>query len=134
MVVASLAQSLIPCASEASRDASIAAVADIVLAPDAMFATDASRDARATSLLPWSSNWIKLPWNRSQRFGRGARRALPPRRAPGRPRQGPLPGGARAASYILRPARRAARVAARRNCRIEQMTSTNLYIPRRASR
>ena len=54
MVVASLAQSLIPCASEASREASIAAVADIVLAPAAMFSTDASRDARcdlATALV-----------------------------------------------------------------------------------
>ena len=53
-VVASLAHALIPCASGASREAAIAAVADIVLAPDAMFSTDASRDARcdlATALV-----------------------------------------------------------------------------------
>ena len=92
-VVASLAHSLIPCASEASREAAIAAVADIVLAPDAMFSTDASRDARcdlATALVEHLDKATLAP------LAKGLVGALVEPclrgRAPGRPRQGPLPG------------------------------------------
>ena len=103
MVVASLAQSLIPCASEASRDASIAAVADIVLAPDAMFSTDASRDARcdlATALVEQLDKATLEP------LAKGLVGALVEPCLRGAPQDGRekarFLGGARAASYILR--------------------------------
>ena len=102
-VVASLAHALIPCASEASREASIAAVADVVLAPAAMFATDTSRDARcdlATALVEQLDKATLEP------LAKGLVEALVEPCLRGAPQDGRdkarFLGGAKAAAYILR--------------------------------
>merc|ERR1719316_384370 len=101
-VVSSLAHALIPCASGASREASIAAVADIVLAPAAMFATDPSRDARcdlATALVEHLDKATLEP------LAKGLVKALVEPCLRGAPQDGRdkarFLGGAKAASHIL---------------------------------